>query len=184
VPPRHLLYVGGGDPHKNLDLLLDMYARPEAAGLPLLVVAGAAGAGSAIARRVADLGLTTRVRLAPGLGDEVLAELYAAAYATLLPSLNEGFGLPVLEAMACGSPVVVAAAGALPETAAGAAVVLAPDDTTAWLATAQRLVDDPGERDRLHLAGARRVAAATWNGSAEKLLAVLREAVRARSDCS
>lgn len=179
APRRHLLYVGGGDPHKNLDLLLEMVALPQAESLPPLVIAGPAAATPSLAARAAEFADVNRVRFEPDPDDLALARLYASAYATLLPSLNEGFGLPVLEAMACGSPVLVATAGALPETAAGAALALPPHDAAAWLAAVQRLVNDPEERDRLGRAGRQRVAATTWSGAAEGMLDVLLEATRA-----
>lgn len=176
--PRHLLCVGGPEPHKNLGLLLEVLAAPGGEDLPPLVVAGPLATAAALAPRLAALGLGGRVRVVAGLDDGTLAELYATAYATLVPSLNEGFGLPVLEAMACGSPVIAAAAGALPEVAGDAAVLLPARDARSWLAAVRRLVQEPAERARLREAGRRRAAAATWRVAAERLCAVVVEATR------
>ena len=110
VPPEHLLFVGGSDPHKNLELVLAVLTSPDARRLPPLVVVGAAADDP----RLSEPGLHGRVRRAASPDDRTLVSLYQRALALLVPSHNEGFGLPALEAMACGCPVLAARAGALP----------------------------------------------------------------------
>ena len=135
-----------GQPHKNLALLLDMMVLPGAGGPAAAggrrrrcrlrrACGGAAGASP----------LAGRVTVAGHLDDGALAELYRRALALLVPSLNEGFGLPVLEAMACGCPVLASRAGALPEVVGDAGLLLPPDDAAAWLREPLALAAD-GER--------------------------------------
>ena len=176
--PRHLLFVGGLDPHKNVDLLLAMLGMPGAERLPPLVVAGPrAPAGGLLAAAAA----AHRVSFAPARGDRELAELYHGALALLLPSRNEGFGLPAVEAMACGCPVVAADAGALPEVCGGAAVLLSPDHPAAWLEALTWLAGDHGHRQRLVAAGLARAHELTWQATAQGLVEVYRAAIRAAS---
>ena len=176
LPPRHLLYVGGLDPHKNLDLLVAMLLLPGAERLPPLVIAGpSAPAAGALAAAAA----AGRVRFAPARSDEELAELYRQALALLLPSRNEGFGLPAIEAMACGCPVVAADTGALPEVCAGAAVLLSPDRPEAWLDALAGLQGDGDERTRLAAAGLARARELTWTAAARGLVDLYRAAIRA-----
>jgi glycosyltransferase involved in cell wall biosynthesis len=98
--------------------------------------------------------------------DELLPGLYAGAELLLMPSLYEGFGLPCLEAMACGTPVVAANRGALPETCAGAALLVDPDDPKELAATAVAAVSDADVRARLGQAGLARAAELTWDRAA------------------
>jgi len=176
TPPRHLLFVGGLDPHKNIDLLLAVLRLPGAERLPPLVVAGPPQrAGTPLAVAVAE----GRAVLSPARSDAELAALYRGALALLLPSRNEGFGLPAVEAMACGCPVMAANSGALPEVCGGAAVLLSPDHPQAWLDTLLWLADRPEERRRLAATGTARARALTWRAAAQGLLAVYREAMRA-----
>jgi glycosyltransferase involved in cell wall biosynthesis len=108
------------------------------------------------------------------VGDEDLADLYRAAAVTCYPSLYEGFGLPVLEAMACGSPVVASARGAIPEVAADAALLVAP--SADGIAEGLRAALEPAVADRLRAAGPARAAAYSPEGMGRAGWAAVREA--------
>ncbi len=177
LPPEHLLFVGGMDPHKNLEVLLAALAAQEAAQLPPLVVAGPVGRD----RRLAQLSASCRVRVVDIPDDAALAALYRRALALVLPSRNEGFGLPALEAMACGCPVVAAHSGALPEVCGDAAVLLDPDEPNAWLRTLLTLQREPETRAALVRAGLGRARMFTWERTAAELVEVYRAAIRAES---
>ena len=116
------------------------------------------------------------LRLLGAVPDALLPGLYAGAELFALPSHYEGFGLPVLEAMAAGVPVVAADAAALPETAGGAAL-LVPPDGEAFRDALAALLGDAAERERLRAAGRRRAAGFTWEATARGVDAVLRRAV-------
>ena len=176
VPPRHFLFVGGADPHKNLDVVLEAYTRDTARCLPPLVLVGAAGSDPCLGARLRGLGLRERVEAVGTPDDTALASSYRASFATLVPSRNEGFGLPALEAMACGCPVVAARAGALPEIAGDAAILLDPDDVDGWSETLAGLVANPQQRARLAAAGVARARAFTWSTAARRLEEVYRAA--------
>ena len=176
-PPQHVLFVGGGDPHKNLDLALAVWAHPAAVALPPLVVAGSAGGDPRLQPLV-------RAGVARGVGhpgDADLVELYRGALALLVPSRNEGFGLPALEAMACGCPVIAAHAGALPEVCGAAAVLLDPDDPGTWRDAIAELAANPPRRAELAAAGLERARAFTWERTARGLLDLYRLATRSES---
>ena len=166
-------------PHKNHAVLVAALARladthPDAA---LVLCGGTAGAEEALAAAVAVSGVGERV-VRPGRvsGDDLVA-LYRGASAMVFPSRYEGFGLPVLEAMQLGCPVIVADACALPGVVAGAGVVVPADDPDAWAAAMADLLDDPARRERLVAAGAERAAAFTWAAGAEALVAAWQQAV-------
>jgi glycosyltransferase involved in cell wall biosynthesis len=174
LEPGFLLAVGTVEPRKNYPRLLDAYAllrRRRGAAAPRLVIAGRTGWN-------VD-GLVGRLRAEPGVlhlegpSDATLAALYEGAAALAFPSLYEGFGLPLLEAMARGVPAVVARAGALPELAAGAAVEVDPLDPEAIAAGLQQVLDDPDLRARLAAAGRVRAAEFTWESVASRVGAVV-----------
>ena len=170
----YVLYVGSEDPRKNLTVLLRALAGvcPAAPRVRLLKVGAAhhPGERQRLRRLAADLGIDHAVRFLDHVPEDDLPRLYNAAAVCVLPSRYEGFGLPVLEAMACGTPVVCAAAAALPELAAGAACLFPPDDPAALAQTLLDLLLDRDRRADLARRGLTRAAAFTWRRSAEATL--------------
>ena len=161
----YVLWTGTLEPRKNVPLLLDAFAAARReAGLPhRLVLTGVAGwAASGVEERLGALEASGDVRRLGRVGEDDLAALYAGAGVFVLPSLAEGFGLPVLEAMACGTPVVCSDTGSLPEVAGDAARLLAPRDPEAWAAAIVAVLSDPAERIRMARRGRERAAAFTW----------------------
>jgi glycosyltransferase involved in cell wall biosynthesis len=158
-----LLAVGTLEPRKNLARLVAAFAEA-AAEVPAhhLVVVGPAGWGNAL-----DSPVPPRVVLAGRVPDQVLGGLYATADGLAYPSLYEGFGLPVLEAMARGLPVLTSDRSSLPEVAGGAALLVDPTDVPAIAKGLVELVSDSGLRQRLATGGPRRAAAFTWRATAE-----------------
>jgi glycosyltransferase involved in cell wall biosynthesis len=174
----YVLSVGLLEPKKNLVALLDAVARLRRAGewgTAELLVVGARGWGPDPAARAHALGLADTVRFLGGVPDHDLPALYGGARAFAFPSLWEGFGLPVLEAMASGTPVVASDRGALPELTAGAALLVEPRAEP--LADALgRLLADGALRARLRAAGLARAAAFSWERTARETLQVYRAA--------
>jgi glycosyltransferase involved in cell wall biosynthesis len=167
-----LLAVGTLEPRKNLPRLLDAFGEA-AAELPdhWLVVVGPVGWGP----RLQPTWDSVRVKLAGPVGDATLHALYRAADGLAYPSLYEGFGLPVLEAMAHGVPVLTSDRSSLPEVAGDAALLVDPGDRTALAAGLVRLAGDAGLRRRLAEAGRRRAAGFTWRATAAATWATYRE---------
>jgi glycosyltransferase involved in cell wall biosynthesis len=176
----YVLWVGSmrnHDPRKGLDVLLDAASRMP----PLtLVLAGATGEESRrLQGRAEDLGLHLAV---PGfVADVDLAALYRGAAAAVLPSRYEGFGLPVLEAMASGVPVVATRAGNLVDLAGDAGVLVPADDPAALAGALSQLLNDPAERQRLAAAGPALAARYTWLKAAQRTAEVYRLALEAVS---
>jgi glycosyltransferase involved in cell wall biosynthesis len=164
LPERFVLFVGTIEPRKNLPRLAEAAARLDDP-MPL-VVAGAAGWGDVAVPADAD------VRFAGFVPHDQLASLYAQASVFAYPSLQEGFGMPILEAMAAGAPVVTSRGGATDEAAAGAAVLVDPNDVDSIAAGLGEAVE---RRDELVALGRERVADATWAATAEATVAAYRE---------
>ena len=163
-----LLSVSGKKPSKNLLRLLDALAGIDAAARPVLVVPGYATPHEAELRaRAAALGVEGDVRWPAWLPAEDLEGLYAMAAVFAFPSLYEGFGLPVLEAMARGVPVATSARGSLAEVAGDAALTFDPEDVGAMRAAIVRLLSDGAEADRLRAAGRARAQGFTWERTAQ-----------------
>ena len=176
----YVLFVGTVHPRKNLAVLRQAMAELAAAGQPhaLVLVAGPAPdrTDSAALAAAATLPIAGRpvVNLAP-LGDHDLARVLCGASALCLPSLMEGFGLPVLEAMACATPVVVSDRGALPEVVGDAGVVVEP--TAAAVARGLRSVlEDPHRAAALGRRGRERALGFSWDAMVEVWLEALRQA--------
>ncbi len=181
----YMLYVGTVQPRKNLERLIEAFAMATASHTGasgseqplLLAIAGRRGwLSEAIDRRVAQLGLGGRVRFLDYVPDEDLPGLLSGATAFAFPSLYEGFGLPVLEAMACGAPVLTSTTSSLPEVAGDAAMLVDPTDTAAIAAALARLIADEPLRAELRARGLARAALFSWERCARETLAVLLKA--------
>jgi len=182
----YLLYLGGIEPRKNLPRLLAAFAALDDHVRPTLVLAGGWVAWNpegidATRDAMAKLpdGVRRRVVMTGYVSDRDKVALLSGATALVYPSLYEGFGLPVLEAMACRTPVLTSDVSALPEVAGDAAELVDPTDVEAIAAGMDRLVRDAALRDRLVQAGAARVGTFRWQDAARQTAEVLREAAGA-----
>lgn len=176
---RYVLYVGSENPRKNLRFLLRAFARlyremPEVR----LVRVGAVQylpQARALEQEIRELGLEDAVLHFPVVSDEDLVLFYNRADLFVFPSLYEGFGLPVLEAMACGTPVVCSDAASLPEVAGDAALMVSPLDEAGWVEAMGRVLTDLRLREDLRARGLERARLFPWERTAEETVRVYRE---------
>jgi len=175
LPERFILYLGALEPRKNVVRLIEAYAAlaPDLRREFRLVVAGAQGwLNDAVRARVKALGLEDGVRFPGHIEQDDLAALYSQATVFAYPSLWEGFGLPVLEAMACGAPVLTSSVSSLPEVAGDAALLVPPTDVDAIAEGLGRLLRDGVLRADLAERGLRRAGLFSWERCARETLAV------------
>jgi glycosyltransferase involved in cell wall biosynthesis len=166
ISEPYVLFVGTPEPRKNLPRLIEAMTLLRKRGLPeRLVLAGSGGWGNVSlgSHKITQLGRVS---------DEQLASLYAHASCLALPSLHEGFGLPAIEAMACGTPVVASSAGALPEITAGAAVLVDPLNPASIADGIAQAIED---RESLIARGRVRAKTFSWQKAADETAAVYRE---------
>jgi glycosyltransferase involved in cell wall biosynthesis len=165
-----LLMVGTLEPRKNHLLALKALAQLKAEGYPhRLVIAGGKGwLFEPIAAKVDEMGLTNDVIFSGYVPGEDLPGLYSASTCLLLPSQYEGFGLPLLEAMACGAPVVSSNASSLPELAGDAALLVSPDDEAAFLNAVRQIIDRPELAATLVERGFKQAGKFSWEAAAQK----------------
>ena len=179
----HILFVGSIEPRKNLPTLLRAYRslinhRPDT---PELVLAGQISqAGLDELKELEVSSLNNKVRVLGYVSRDQCYKLYRRASMVVLPSLDEGFGLPALEAMTVGVPVVAANRGALPETVGDAGTLVDPEDENAIEASMARILDDRQYADRNVARGLIQAQAYNWDKSARILLAAYESAVRRR----
>lgn len=170
-----ILFVGTIEPRKNLGGLLEAFAllvEAGGGGVPDLVVAGRLPpAGSQEAAIIAGTrpDLAARVRYLDYVDDEHRMRLYREASMLVIPSLDEGFGLPALEAMTVGLPVVAARRGSLPEVLGDAAMLVEPDDPAGMAGAMQQILGGPATRARLAGAGIARARAFRWEHGAARV---------------
>jgi glycosyltransferase involved in cell wall biosynthesis len=176
LPERFILHIGTLEPRKNVPLLVRAYARLRRQGLPhALVLAGGKGwLYDAIFAEVQARGLAADVFFPGFLPVEEQPLWYNAAAAFAYPSLYEGFGLPPLESMACGTPVVVANSSSLPEVVGEAGLTVDPGDEAGLADALGGLIEDGALRDRLRGAGLERARLFDWNDVARRTVAVYR----------
>jgi glycosyltransferase involved in cell wall biosynthesis len=174
LPEHCLLFVGSIEPRKNLGLLFRCLPRLRRPGLGLVVAGSKGWNHEAALAGLHDSGAAEMTRFIGTVSDEHLPALYSAAELLVFPSLYEGFGFPVLEAMLCGTPVVTSDRGSLSEVAGEAAVALPPDDADTWTETITALLDDLERQEDLKRRGLAWAERFTWRQTAAKTLEVYR----------
>lgn len=179
TPRPYLLMVGTLEPRKNHVTAMRALARLKALGLPhtLLVVGGEGWLFSPIKAQVEALGLAADVAFTGYVPAADLPALYTGAAAVLQPTLYEGFGFPVLEAMACGAPVICSNVSSLPEAAGNAALLVAPLDDAALAAAIQQLLTEPTLADELRSLGLAQASKFRWERCAQETVTVYQEVV-------
>lgn len=174
----YIMYVGGMDPRKNLEGLLDAYRRlpTDLSREHKLVVVGRLDQWyPEIEKLISEFGLRERVIFTGFVPDEMLVALYNGASVFVLPSLYEGFGLPLLEAMSCRTPVVCSNAASIPEVIGDAALMVDPRDVDGLAAAIERALTDSELREDLREKGFKRAKSFSWEKTARETLAVYEE---------
>lgn len=180
----YILSVATLHPHKNLDALIDAFValrQTSDAGFQLVLVGLRGNAAATLHAKVETAGIADAVVMTGWVPDANLPALYQGATVYVLPSRYEGFGIPVLEAMASGTPVITTTAASLPEVAGDAALLVDPDDRAALAQALRRVLDDPALRTELIGRGKEHAPLFTWRKTAEATLAAFAHARRAFS---
>ena len=182
LPERFVLFLGTLEPRKNLVRLVESFARiqDEHAGLGLVLAGGRGWLYGELFARVEALGLSKKVMFPGYVTNDQLPLWYNAATILAYPSLYEGFGLPVLEALACGTPVLSSNASSLPEAAGNAAVMVDPYDVGALAKQLDRLLSERALRLELRERGLAHAKQFTWAQAAQKTTHVYRRALAGR----
>ena len=174
LPERFLLYVGLLEPRKNLPVLLHAFASlpPKKPEVKLVIVGRQGWMYTQTLQLVQSLGLAERVHFTGYVDQPDLPRVYNLAQMAIYPSLYEGFGFPVLEAMACGTPVITSNVSSMPEITAEAGLLVPPGDVPALATAIEHLLSDPIERQRRSALGLERAAQFTWQRTAQQTLEV------------
>lgn len=177
LPARFVLHVGAVERRKKLETLIEASAALlKNSVIDAVVLAGEAGFGSDSVWRTAEqLGVREKVLHLGYVPQDLLPGLYGSAMVLSLASAYEGFGMPVLEAMACGTPTVVSDVSALPEVAGGASLLVRPGDASALRRVLHRLVTDQCVRDEIRRRGLARAREFTWRRTAETHFAIYKQ---------
>jgi glycosyltransferase involved in cell wall biosynthesis len=183
VPGRIVAMASADTPMKGIGTLLEAFAKLRTERDVELLLVSRPRPGGPTQRLIDRLSIGDAVRFVHGVGDEELARIVASAEIACVPSLYEGFSLPTVEAMACGTPLVVSRAGAIPEVVGPeglCADLVAPGDVGELTAALEALIDDPARRARMGAAGRERALARFgWRAVAETTAAAYREAIAA-----
>ncbi|GAA1240222.1 glycosyltransferase family 4 protein [Oryzihumus leptocrescens] len=173
-PGPYVLFVGTAEPRKGLDVLLEAFAEPVLAGCRLVVAGPSGWGGVDVQAQARSRGLEPVVHVTGRVTDTELAALYAGAAALAMPSRAEGFGLPVLEAMSCGVPVVTSDDPALVEVGAGATLVAPVGDHACLAQQLATAVNEPSPGGRLAAMGRTRSADFDWQATGRSLWSLYR----------
>lgn len=179
----YVLVVANRLPHKNVDTAIRAWAGLERPRPSLVLCGRGYEPGSPIWRVVDEVGARGEVKATGVLEPEALVVLYAGAVALLSTSLYEGFGLPVLEAFACGTPVIASEAGAIPEVAGDAALLVPPRRVDSIRDGLYRLLNDPALRERQKARGLERARAFSWRAAAQATIDVYRDILERPARC-
>lgn len=172
LPDSFLLHVGTLQPRKNIPLLIEALAQLEEDETALVLVGGKGWLYDDIFARVRRLDLEKRVRFAGYVADAELPLWYNAAAALVFPSVYEGFGLPVVQAMACGTPVIAANTSSIPEAAGDAALLFASDDITALVNHMSTVINNSEIRAKLGQQGIEQARRFSWAQSGRKMAGI------------
>jgi glycosyltransferase involved in cell wall biosynthesis len=168
---RFILHVGTLQPRKNIEVLLDAFAQLRRTDLELILVGGKGWSYQSIFNRVEELGLVDKVRFPGYVSDADLPLWYNAADVLVFPSVHEGFGLPVIQSMACGTPVIAAKTSAIPEAAGSAALFFEPHDVSALAEHIAAILDDRQIADTMRQRGLEQACEFSWQKAGQQLLA-------------
>jgi len=179
LPDRFWLFIGTLEPRKNLTTLLDAYAMlPRQNRIPLLLGGGKGWLYEDIFARIEKYDLQNDVHLLGFVPQDELPLWYNSAEAFLYPSIFEGFGLPVLEAMACGVPVVISDASSLPEVGANAGLCVPPHDIEAWRDALARVINDDEWRKEASIKGLEEAKRYSWQKTAQATIASYQQVLK------
>lgn len=183
VPDRYILSVGTLEPRKNYPMLLEAFSAlinrgAEWDDVRLVIVGKAGWRYEKVLSTMSRLGLSERVVITDSLTDQELCQLYIHCSAFVLPSFYEGFGLPVVEAMACGAPVIISTAAALTEVAGGAALAVDPHCSKDLVAALCSVMQDPQKQKVMRGKSLERAALFSWERAARETRRVYEEAVQ------
>lgn len=191
LPNRYVLYLGGFDQRKNLPMLLHAFAqlqdrRPDVADVQLVIAGRPPTADTDFTpdpQRIAtQLGIRESVTFPGWIDDEDKPALFSGAELFVFPSVYEGFGLPVLEAMACGTPVVTSNTSSLPEVVGGAGLTVDPSDTDALTRAMTTVLTDEERWRAMQQAGLEQASRFNWEGTAQATLEVYHRVRRAKPE--
>jgi glycosyltransferase involved in cell wall biosynthesis len=177
LPEQFILFVGTLEPRKNLERLIEAFARLRPNGAKLVLVGGKGWLYEDLFAKVEALGLDDAVLFPGYVRSEELPLWYNAASAFAYPSLYEGFGMPVTEAQACGTPVLTSTSSSLPEAAGEGALLVNPEDVDAIASGLARILDDDALRETLTERGLAHARTFNWSRTARETVQVYRRAL-------
>ena len=177
LPDQFIFYAGAFEPRKNIPLLLSVYERlvQQQPDLSLVLTGGTGWDNKETLALMNSMHSKDKVIRLGHVPYADLPSIYNLAEIFVYPSLYEGFGLPPLEGMACGTPVITTNISSMPEVVGDAGVLVPPNDEAALLQAIQQVLDDPVLRQRLQIAGPKRAANFTWKRTAQKTLTIYEE---------